>query len=53
MQNTLLATAVASILSSVPVRAQDDGEFSAHGVNVIRIENEAKLRVPNEIVRAI
>ena len=54
MLNARLAIAAASILSLVPLRAQDDdGEFSAHGVNVIRIENEAKLRVPNEIVEDV
>lgn len=50
MIRPILAAALLVVLPAVALPAQQEqGEFSAQGVNVVRIENEAKLRVPLEI----
>lgn len=45
-------TAAALLLLAAPLAGQSD-EFGAEGVNVVRIENEAKLRVPDDVREAV
>jgi len=45
--------AFAAVWPCAAVLAQDDGEFSAHGHNVVRIETEAKLTVPNDLAEEV
>jgi len=44
---------LATLAAVEGLAAQGNGEFDAHGFNALRIENEAKLRVPLEIEDAV
>src|SRR5262245_34313739 len=50
-----LLPAAAAVALSLTARAQEDptGEFSAHGDNIVRIEDEVKLRVPQDEVEVV
>ncbi|HEX6813668.1 MAG TPA: CYTH domain-containing protein [Planctomycetota bacterium] len=55
MLRLLLLPAAAAAALSLPAAAQQDptGEFTAHGDNIVRIEDEVKLRVPQDQVEAV
>jgi hypothetical protein len=48
-----IASALLVVALGGTVFAQGTGEFSAHGANVVRVENEAKLKVPREITEDV